>query len=337
MDMQEILAYSLTIKASDVLFSPGALPYFRVDGDLTTYKEFPILDSATIQTLLYNLMTDDQIKLLERSHALDIVFDFPNINCSFRSNIVKQENGLAIAFRLISNAKLTLDEIQAPKIIKNLLELSSGLIVITGPEGSGKSTTLSAMINYINSTQSKHIITIENPIEHKFKNEKSLIDQRQLFDKNSFSDALRIALRGNPDILVISEMQDRDTVRLALNAAETGQLVLSTLHSNSAPAAIRRMVDVFPSGEKQLIRNLISGVVQGVICQKLVKKIAGGRAAAFEVLIGNYATRNLIRKDDIEQLCNIMQLNKEIGMCTIKNSLEKMVEENIISGNEIPT
>jgi len=283
-------------------------------------------------------MTEAQIKAFEHRHVLDFVIRLPEKSASFRVNLVQQERGIAVAFRSIPEKIPTLDAIYAPWALQGLADSPSGFIVFAGSEGSGRSTTISAFIEYINIHQSKHIITLEDPIEYVFQSKTSLIDQRHLsFNHGADINALKITLRASPNILVIGEIRDREMVRFALSAAETGQLVITTVHANSAVTAIRRMVDVFPSSEKTIIRHLIASVLQGVVYQQLVSKIGGGRIAAFEVLLATLATRNLIREDNIEQLYSVMEMNKGQGMCTMRSSLQHLIEKKIIKDDALIT
>jgi twitching motility protein PilT len=235
-------------------------------------------------------------------------------------------------FRLIPEKTPTLEELGLPPIFKKLLDLPNGLILVTGPTGSGKSTTLAAMVNDINLNQACHIITVEDPIEFVHHSKKSLINQRQVHrDTHDFSAALRSALREDPDVILVGEMRDLETIRLALTAAETGHLVMGTLHTSSAPRTISRIVDVFPAGEKNIIRNMLSESLQAVICQSLLKKIDGGRVAAFEIMLGTTAIRNLIREDKVAQMYTSIQTSSQIGMCTLDQSLQALVQKNAIS------
>jgi twitching motility protein PilT len=241
-------------------------------------------------------------------------------------NAFNQSNGMAAVFRTISSEVPTLDDLELPSIFKDLLELPNGLILVTGPTGSGKSTTLAAMIDYINKNQAVHIITVEDPIEYVYTSKNSLINQRQVHrDTHDFATALRSALREDPDVILVGEMRDLETIRLALTAAETGHLVMATLHTSSAPRSISRIVDVFSAAEKDIIRNMLSESLQAVICQSLVKKIPEGRIPAFEIMIGTSAIRNLIREDRIAQMYSAIQTGSEKGMCTLDQYLQKLV------------
>jgi twitching motility protein PilT len=239
--------------------------------------------------------------------------------------------GVAAVFRVIPDQTPTLDELDLPHVFKELLELPNGLILVTGPTGSGKSTTLAAMVDYINTTQQGHIITIEDPIEFTHNSKKSLINQRQIHrDTHDFAAALRSALREDPDVILVGEMRDLETIRLALTAAETGHLVMATLHTSSAPRTINRIVDVFPAGEKNMIRNMLSESLQAVICQTLVKSKIGGRVAALEIMIGSAAIRNLIREDKIAQMVTAIQTGSDLGMCTLDQYLQGLVGRELI-------
>jgi twitching motility protein PilT len=276
-------------------------------------------------------MTTEQQTLFEKNLEIDFSIILPDL-AGFRISAFHQAYGIAAVLRTIPLSIPTLDALGTPQIFKQLLTLSSGLILVTGPTGCGKSTTLAAMLNHINTEQAQHIITIEDPIEFMHTSKKSIIHQQQVHrDTMNFSTALRSALREDPNVILVGEMRDLETIRLALTAAETGHLVLATLHTSSAPRAISRIIDVFPTGEKNIIRNLISESLQAVICQTLVKKIDGGRIAAFEIMLGSTAIRNLIRDDKIMQMYSVMQTNSQKGMCLMEQYLQGLIEKNIIS------
>ncbi len=331
MELNTLLQACIKINASDLHISPGQPPTFRIDGELVPSKEFPAMDAAATQDLIYSAMDPLQRKEFEESWELDFAIILPDI-AGFRVNAFKQMNGIAAVFRLIPAKIPTLEELNLPPVFKSLLELPNGLILVTGPTGSGKSTTLAAMVDYINATQSNHIITVEDPIEFVHHSKKSLVSQRQIHrDTHDFAAALRSALREDPDVILVGEMRDLETIRLALTAAETGHLVLATLHTSSAPRTISRIVDVFPAGEKNIIRNMLSESIQAVNCQTLLKKIDGGRAAAFEIMTGTTAIRNLIREDKVAQMYTSIQTSSQIGMCTLDQSLQTLVQKQIIS------
>jgi twitching motility protein PilT len=329
MELNTLLNNSVKENASDLHLSPGAYPQIRVNGELRPVKDVGILEPETTKSLICGIMDKEQQLLFEKNLELDFLLNIPNV-ASFRINAFHQIHGIAAVFRVIPVEVPTLDKLGVPPIFKKLLSLPNGLIILAGSTGCGKSTTLAAMIDFINTNESSHIITIEDPVEFVHVNKKSLINQRQVHrDTTSFSSALRAALREDPDVILVGEMRDLETIRLALTAAETGHLVMATLHTNSAPYAINRIIDVFPSGEKNVVKNLISGSLQAVICQTLVPRINGGRAAAHEIMLGTTAIRNLIREEKIQQMYSIIQTGKAEGMCTMEQSLKELIAQNI--------
>jgi len=328
-DLQNLLRAAVEKKASDLHISPGQPPIMRISGTLTRMTELPVIDGNTTRQLVCSALDKVQIGVFDTNLELDFSIILPDVG-GFRANIFHQQNGISAVFRVIPVDIPNLDALGTPAILKELLDLSSGLILVTGPTGCGKSTTLAAMVDYINSNQQSHIITIEDPIEFIHHSKKSLVHQRQIFrDSTSFSAALRSALREDPDVILVGEMRDLETIRLALTAAETGHLVLGTLHTSSAPRAVSRVIDVFPAGEKNIIRNLISESLQTVITQTLVKKIDGGRVAAFEIMLGTPAIRNLIREDKTAQMYSVIQTSGKLGMCTMEQSLNELVAKNL--------
>lgn len=334
-EILQLLNISIKDKASDLYLSSGAPPILRIDGDLVPISNQKIIDAKTAQKLIFSLMDEKQKESFNETHDLDFAFQLSD-GTAFRVNVYHQLNGISGVFRLIPQRIPLLEEIGLPEHIKDLLNLSSGLILVTGPTGCGKSTTLASMINYINTTKACHIITVEDPIEFFYKNKKCLIDQRQVFrDTLSFDAALRASLREAPDVILVGEMRDLETIRLALTAAETGHLVMATLHTSSAPHAISRIVDVFPPGEKNIIRNLVSESLRAVICQVLLKRVHAGRVAAFEIMLGIPAIRNLIREDKIGQMYSVIQTSAQNGMCTMENSFKELITKKIISRNAI--
>jgi len=331
MDILELLALSFNKNASDLHISPGQPPILRINGDLLPIKELPILDPETTKNFIYSFFNEKQKQEFETTWEIDFAIELPHVS-RFRVNAFHLANGIAAVFRVIPETVPTLDQLEMPAIFKEILDLPNGLILVTGPTGSGKSTTLAAMVDYINTKQSCHIITIEDPIEFSHKSKKSLVSQRQISrDTHNFASALRSALREDPDVILVGEMRDLKTIRLALTAAETGHLVMATLHTSSAPRAISRIVDVFPAAEKNIIKNMLSESLQAVICQTLVKKISGGRVPAFEIMIGTSAIRNLIREDKIAQMYSSIQTGSEFGMCTLDQYLQMLVAKKIIS------
>lgn len=331
MSLDNLLRLALEKTASDLHLSPGQPPIIRVDGDLLPISDQPKLTAEAIKDLIFSVLSDDQKTKLEKDLELDFAMSIPQLS-RFRVNAFHQMYGIAAAFRMIPEEVPSLEDLGLPKILKELLDLPNGLILVTGPTGSGKSTTLAAMIHHINMTYPYHIITIEDPIEFTHASIKSLINQREVSrDTHDFNIALRSALREDPDVILLGEMRDLETIRLALTAAETGHLVLATLHTSSAPRSISRIIDVFPSGEKNIIRNMLSESLQAVICQTLVKKITGGRLPAFEVMLGSNAIRNLIREDKIAQMYTTIQTSSELGMCTLDQYLQKLVAAQAIT------
>lgn len=331
MDLSELLGISVQESASDLHLSPGLPPMVRLNGDLVALKDLPPMDADSIQTLVYSAMNTDQQKEFETAWELDFGVTIPNL-AGFRVNAFRQIHGTAAVFRVIPEKIPSLEELDLPPVFKTLLDLPNGIILVTGPTGSGKSTTLAAMVDYINRNQEAHIITIEDPIEFIHTSKKSLINQRQVHrDTHDFTAALRSALRQDPDVILLGEMRDLETIRLALTAAETGHLVMATLHTSSAPRTVSRIVDVFPAGEKNIIRNLLSESLQAVICQTLLKKTTGGRAAALEIMLGTPAIRNLIREDKIAQMSTTIQTGSELGMCTLDQYLQGLVSKGIIT------
>ncbi len=336
MDIAYLLNLSVEKKASDLHLTPGSPPILRIDGDLIAVEGAPILDATLTKNLVYSVMDNDEQQAFESSLELDFAIISPKGDARFRVNAYHESRGVAAAFRVITTKIPTLEELGAPAVFKELLKLSSGLILVVGPTGCGKSTTLAACIEFINQNDARHIITIEDPIEYIYESKKSLINQRQVYrDSAAFSTALHAALREDPDVILVGEMRDLETIRLALTAAETGHLVLGTLHTMSAPRAVSRIVDIFPSGgEKNIIRNMLSESLQAVISQTLLKANAGGRIAAYEIMLGSPAIRNLIREDKISQMYSVIQTSSDIGMCTMEQSLNDLVLRNIVTDEE---
>jgi len=331
MDLNQLLEMSVKEKASDLHLSPNMPPLLRIDGDLLPAVGMAPLNAKEVQELIYSILDEKQRQEFEKDLELDFAWTVSQVSI-FRVNIFHQKDGVAGVFRIIAESPPTLDELGLPPVFKSLMERSNGLILVTGPTGSGKSTTLAAMINYLNMNYPYHIITVEDPIEYVHKSQKSLITQRQVHrDTQDFAAALRAALREDPDVILVGEMRDLETIRLALTAAETGHLVLATLHTSSAPRAVNRIVDVFPAGEKNIIRNMLSESLVGVICQTLLKKTTGGRVAALEIMVGTGAIRNLIREDKVAQMYTSIQTGKELGMCTLDQNLQDLLAQRMIS------
>ena len=330
MDITELLAFAVKNKSSDLHISTGLPPMIRVDGELRKIN-LPELDAKTVHSLLYDIMTDNQRKMYEENWDADFSFEVPNLS-RFRVNVFVQERGPAGVFRAIPSQVASIEQLGLPNVCENILDKRNGLVLVTGPTGSGKSTTLAAMIDNINKSRYEHIITIEDPIEFVHTSGKCLVNQREVHQHTkSFSAALRSALREDPDIILVGEMRDPETIQLALTAAETGHLVFGTLHTTSAAKTINRIIDVFPAGEKEMVRSMLSESLQAVISQSLVKKIGGGRVAACEIMICTPAIRNLIREDKVAQMYSAIQTGHEQGMRTLDMHLRELVAQNIIS------
>ncbi len=330
MDITELLAFSVKHNASDLHLSAGLPPMIRVDGDVRRIN-VPPLEHRQVHSLVYDIMNDHQRKVFEEDLEVDFSFEIPNL-ARFRVNAFNQSRGVAAAFRTIPSRVLTLEELGAPAIFRDIAENPRGLVLVTGPTGAGKSTTLAAMIDYINDNYNHHILTIEDPIEFVHQSKQCLVNQREVFrDTKSFNAALRSALREDPDIILVGEMRDLETIRLALTAAETGHLVFGTLHTTSAAKTIDRIIDVFPGEEKSMVRSMLSESMRAVISQTLMKKNGGGRIAAHEIMIGIPAIRNLIREDKVAQMYSVIQTGMVHGMQTMDYCLKNLVSRGLIS------
>ncbi len=330
MDITELLAFSVEHNASDLHLSTGTPPSIRVDGDVRKLN-IPAFEAKDVNALVYDIMTDRQRKEYEENLEADFSFEVPNL-ARFRVNAFNQNRGPAAVFRTIPSKVLTLEDLGCPDIFHDISDNPRGLVLVTGPTGSGKSTTLAAMIDYINSYKHDHILTIEDPIEFVHENKACLINQREVHrDTLSFSNALRSALREDPDVILVGEMRDLETIRLAMTAAETGHLVFGTLHTTSAPKTIDRIIDVFPAEEKSMVRSMLSESLRAVISQTLVKKVGGGRVAAHEIMIGVPAIRNLIREDKIAQMYSSIQTGMAHGMQTMDQCLLNLVNRGLIT------
>jgi len=337
LDITQLLAFSVKNDASDLHLSAGLPPMIRVHGDVRRINVEP-LDHKAVHAMVYDIMSDSQRKHYEEFLEVDFSFEVPQL-ARFRVNAFNQARGAGAVFRTIPSKVLTLDDLNAPKIFADLALKPRGLVLVTGPTGSGKSTTLAAMINHYNETEYGHILTIEDPIEFVHQSKKALINQREVGPHTlSFSNALRSALREDPDAILVGEMRDLETIRLALTASETGHLVFATLHTSSAPKTIDRIVDVFPAEEKEMVRAMLSEALIGVISQTLCKKKDGsGRVAAHEIMIGTPAIRNLIRENKVAQMYSMIQTSQSFGMQTLDQNLADLVKRNVISATEART
>ena len=330
MDITELLAFSVENNASDLHLSTGTPPLIRVDGDVRKLN-IPAFDAKDVNALVYDIMNDRQRKEYEENMEVDFSFEVPNL-ARFRVNAFNQNRGPSAVFRTIPSKVLSLEDLGCPDIFRQISEKPRGLVLVTGPTGSGKSTTLAAMVDYINNSKHDHILTIEDPIEFVHENKQCLINQREVHrDTLSFSAALRSALREDPDVILVGEMRDLETIRLAMTAAETGHLVFGTLHTTSAPKTIDRIIDVFPAEEKSMVRSMLSESLQAVISQTLVKKVGGGRVAAHEIMIGVPAIRNLIREAKVAQMYSAIQTGMQHGMQTMDQCLQNLVNRGMIT------
>ncbi|MGE0356335.1 MAG: type IV pilus twitching motility protein PilT [Burkholderiales bacterium] len=337
MDIAELLAFSVKNKASDLHLSAGLPPMIRVHGDVRRIN-VPALEHKDVHGMVYDIMNDSQRKVYEETLEVDFSFEIPNL-ARFRVNAFNQQRGAGAVFRTIPSKVLTLEDLHAPKIFAEIAKYPRGLVLVTGPTGSGKSTTLAAMINDVNENEYGHILTVEDPIEFVHEAKKCLINQREVGPHTlSFSNALRSALREDPDIILVGEMRDLETIRLAMTAAETGHLVFGTLHTSSAAKTVDRIIDVFPAAEKEMIRAMLSESLRAVISQTLCKTKDGtGRVAAHEIMIGTPAIRNLIREAKVAQMYSAIQTGQAIGMQTLDQNLQDLVKRNLVSIPEART
>ncbi|HSW97912.1 MAG TPA: type IV pilus twitching motility protein PilT [Candidatus Saccharimonadales bacterium] len=336
MDIQELLRLTVTNKASDLHLMPELSPAIRVDGNLTYLANIPVLSPESIQSMMDTLMTPEQRELLRMNKELDFSVGFGGglfgDEGRFRVNAYHQKGSLCAAFRYLPKAITTIDDLHLPRICHNFAELKHGLILVVGPTGHGKSTTLAAIINEINQTKADHILTIEDPIEYIYPKSKSIISQREIkTDTNSWGIALRSALREDPDVILVGEMRDPETIAATITLAETGHLVFSTLHTNSAAQSLDRIIDSFPSHEQNQIRMQLAFTLRGVISQRLLPQLGGGRIPAVEVLLGTPAVANNIREGKTHLIDSIIQTSQEVGMISLESSLAQLVLSGLIS------
>ncbi len=330
MEITQLLEFSVQQNASDLHLSSGQPPIIRIHGDIQRI-DAPPFEAEALQTMIYDVMNDEQRRQFETHLEADFSFELPQI-ARFRANIFQQNRGISAVFRTIPSKVLTLDELDAPGIFKDIASLHRGLVLVTGPTGSGKSTTLAAMVDHVNKTSAGHILTIEDPIEFVHQPIRCLINQREVHrDTQSFTNALRSALREDPDVILVGELRDLETIRLALTAAETGHLVFGTLHTSSAAKTIDRIIDVFPAEEKEMVRAMLSESLQAVISQALLKKTSGGRIAVHEIMLANSAIRNLIREAKVAQMYSVIQTSNQVGMQTLDQNLQSLVSKGHIT------
>jgi twitching motility protein PilT len=333
MDIGELLAFGAKNGSSDLHLSAGVPPMIRVDGDMRKIN-VPVLEHSEVHDMVYDIMNDKQRKDFEEFLECDFSFEIPGL-ARFRVNAFNQNRGAGAVFRTIPSEILSLEQLGAPKIFEELADIPRGVVLVTGPTGSGKSTTLAAMVHHKNANEYGHILTVEDPIEFVHVTNKCLINQREVHrDTLGFNEALRSALREDPDVILVGEMRDLETIRLALSAAETGHLVFGTLHTSSAAKTIDRVVDVFPAAEKDMIRAMLSESLKAVISQTLLKKAGGGRVAAHEIMIGTPAIRNLIRENKIAQMYSAIQTGQAFGMKTLDQDLNELVKKNVVTKQE---
>ena len=330
MDVAELLAFSAKNNASDLHLSAGLPPMIRVDGDVRRIN-VPALDNKTVQNMLYDIMNDKQRKDFEENLETDFSFEIPGL-ARFRVNVFNQNRGVGGVFRTIPSTILSLEELGCPEVFKDIADYPRGIVLVTGPTGSGKSTTLAAMLDYKNNNEFGHILTLEDPIEFVHQSKKCLVNQREVHrDTLGFAEALRSALREDPDVILVGEMRDPETIGLALTAAETGHMVFGTLHTSSAAKTIDRIIDVFPAAEKEMVRSMLSESLRAVISQTLLKKVGGGRIAAHEIMVGTPAIRNLIRENKIPQMYSAIQTGQALGMQTLDQCLADLLAKGLIS------
>ncbi|MEQ1582705.1 MAG: pilus retraction ATPase PilT [Candidatus Nitrotoga sp. LAW] len=337
MDITELLAFGVKNKASDLHLSAGLPPMIRVHGDIRKIN-LPAMLHTEVHAMVYDIMNDGQRKIYEENKEIDFSFEIPGL-ARFRVNAFVHQRGAGAVMRTIPSKILTLADLNAPKILESIADYPRGMVLVTGPTGSGKSTTLAAMVNHRNEHEMGHILTVEDPIEFVHESKKCLVNQREVGAHTlSFQNALRSALREDPDIILVGEMRDLETIRLAMSAAETGHLVFGTLHTSSAAKTIDRIIDVFPADEKEMVRAMLSESLRAVISQTLLKtKDGAGRVAAHEIMICTPAIRNLIREAKVPQMYSSIQTGGALGMQTLDQCLQDLVKRNVVSSAEART
>lgn len=335
MHIDDILRRMVEFKASDVHLRVPSPPVFRIDGNLVIQDEFPALTQEILNTLFEHITSPEQRQVFDRERELDFAYSVSGL-ARYRVNVMQQRGTLSMAFRMVPFKILTIEELGLPQVCKHLILKPRGMILVTGPTGSGKSTTMAAMLDYLNETKSCNVITIEDPIEYLHRNKKCLIAQRDLGDDtHSFDAALKHSLRQDPDVIVVGEMRDTETMSIAIRAAETGHLVMGTLHTRDAAQTVDRIIDMFPSGQQSQIRLQVSQSIEGILSQALLPRSSGkGRVGAFEIMLANAAVRNLIRDGRTYELPNVIQLNNKDGMQTLDQSLAELVKQNLVSKEE---
>lgn len=334
MDIAELLDFSVKHNASDLHLSAGVSPMVRIDGEVRKLG-VSAFSHSDVHRLVFEIMNDAQRSEFEERLEVDFSFELPNVG-RFRVNAFNQARGCAAVFRTIPQEIPTLAKIEAPEIFEKIADMEKGLVLVTGPTGSGKSTTLAAMVDHVNRHHNKHILTIEDPIEFVHTNNKCLINQREVHrDTHSFSNALRSALREDPDVILVGELRDQETISLALTAAETGHLVFGTLHTSSAAKTVDRIIDVFPGTDKEMVRSMLSESLRAVIAQKLLKRVGGGRTACHEIMMATPAIRNLIREDKVAQMYSIIQTGAAYGMQTMEQNGSQLIAKGMVEPDEV--
>ncbi|WP_305370114.1 type IV pilus twitching motility protein PilT [Photobacterium leiognathi] len=333
MDITELLDFSVKHNASDLHLSAGVPPMIRVDGDVRKLS-MPALDHSEVHRLVFDIMNDAQRREYEENLEVDFSFEIPDIG-RFRVNAFHQSRGCSAVLRTIPIHIPTLESLNVPDVFYDIVQLKRGLVLVTGATGSGKSTTIAALVDYINSNYNRHILTIEDPIEFVHQSKRCLINQREVHrDTLGFQNALRSALREDPDVILVGELRDQETISLALTAAETGHLVLGTLHTSSAAKTVDRIIDVFPGADKSMVRSMLSESLRAVISQSLLKRVEGGRVASHEIMMATPAIRNLIREDKIAQMYSMIQTGSAMGMQTMEQSVKMLVAQGLVEAEE---